>query len=126
MWTQHRSLLLGLGPDLVQRLPEAERPVAGGELGIEREAVLVTATQQQLAPALGARAKTVLDREQLLAAAPVGADQHQQALPLVLEPWREVDPIRPEIDVASGRQVTLLPALVLLLPSFGEAPHRCG
>src|SRR5439155_16307780 len=27
-------LLPGLGPDLVQRLPEAQRPVAGGELGM--------------------------------------------------------------------------------------------
>jgi hypothetical protein len=35
------SLLPGLGPDLVQRLPEAERAVAGGEFGVEHEPVLV-------------------------------------------------------------------------------------
>src|SRR5213082_2477721 len=53
-----------------------------------------------ITPALGALAKAVLDGQQLLPAAGVGADQHQQALPLVLEPGREVDAVGPEIDVA--------------------------
>src|SRR5947209_5503367 len=116
-------LLPGLGPDLVQRLPEAQRPVAGGELGIEHEPVLVTQAEQQLTPALGALAKAVLDGQQLLPAAGVGADQHQQALPLVLEPGREVDAVGPEIDVAPGREVAALPARVLLLPALGQPAH---
>jgi hypothetical protein len=35
------SLLPGPGPDLVQRLPETKGAVAGGELGVKGEAVLV-------------------------------------------------------------------------------------
>src|SRR3954465_11544738 len=116
-------LLPGLGPDLVQRLPEAQRSVAGGELGIEHEPVLVTQAEQQLTPALGALAKAVLDGQQLLPAAGVGADQHQQALPLVLEPGREVDAVGPEVDVAPGGEGAPLPARVLLLPALAQPAH---
>ena len=77
-------MLLGPGPDLVQGLPKAERPVAGGKLGVEHQAILVPQAEQQLAPALGALAKTVLDCQQLLAPAGIGTDQHQQTLALVL------------------------------------------
>jgi hypothetical protein len=73
-------------PDLPRRLPEAER-TAGGELGVDDESVLVAQPDQQLVPALLALARAVLDREQLLLAIRVGADQDQHALPLVLEVW---------------------------------------
>src|SRR3712207_2937277 len=75
------------------------------------------------APALGTLAKAVLNGQQLLSAARVGPDQDQEALPLVIEPRGEVDAIGPEIHVAPGGQIALLPACVLLLPSLGEAPH---
>src|SRR4051812_13209200 len=116
-------LLPGLGPDLVQRLPEAQGPIAGGELGTELQPVLVAQAEQELAPALGALAKAVLDGQQLLAAAGVGADQHQQTLPLVLEPWGEMDAVGPEVDVVLGGEIALLPALMLLLPARGQAAH---
>ena len=74
----------------MQSLPEAERSVAGGKLGVEHQAVLVSQAEQQLAPTLGALAKAVLDRQQLLAPAGVGADQHQQALAFVLQPGRKI------------------------------------
>jgi hypothetical protein len=120
------ALLPGLGPDLVQRLPEAQRAVAGGEeLGIGGgEAVLVARAQQELAPALGALPPAVLDREQFLAAARVGADQHEQAPTLVIEARGEMDPVGPEIDVAPGRGVAPLPARVLLPPALGRVPDR--
>ncbi len=95
-------MVAGLGPDLVQRLPEAERTIAGGEFGIQLQAVLVTQPKQQFAPALGALTKAILDRQQLLAAASIGADQHQHALSLVLQPRGEVDAISPQVDVAPG------------------------
>src|SRR3712207_2888608 len=44
-WRERFARMLGLRPDLVQRLPEAERPVAGGEFRIEREAVRVAQAQ---------------------------------------------------------------------------------
>ena len=117
-------MLPGLGPDLVQRLPEAQGTVTGGELGCKREPVLVAQPEQELAPALGALAVAVLDREQLFSAARVGTDQHQQALPVVIEPGREVDGIGPEIDKAAGGEVALPPAFVLFLPALGQPPHR--
>ena len=80
----------------MQRLPEAERAVAGRQLGIDDQPVLVAQTEQELAPALGALAEAVLDRQQLLATLGVGPDQDQQALPLVVEPRGEVDAIGPE------------------------------
>ena len=67
----------------MQRLPEAQGTVAGGELGIEHQAILVAQPQQQLAPALGALPKAILDRQELLAAARIGADQHEHALAIV-------------------------------------------
>jgi hypothetical protein len=78
-------LLTGLGPDLAQCLPEAQGTITGGELGIEHEPVLVAQAEQQLTPALGALAKAVLDRQQLLPAAGVGPDQDQDALPFMVE-----------------------------------------
>jgi hypothetical protein len=50
-------------------------------------------------PALLALAKAVVDREQLLLAVRISADQNQDALLVVLEAWREVNPIRPDVDV---------------------------
>src|SRR3954454_1185388 len=117
-------LLPGLWPDLVQRLPEAERAVAGRQLGIDDQPVLVAQTEQELAPALGALAEAVLDRQQLLATLGVGPDQDQQALPLVVEPRGEVDAVGPEVDVAAGRQGAPLPARVLPPPGLGQAPDR--
>jgi hypothetical protein len=98
------ALLPGLGPDLVQRLPEAQGPIAGGELGIEHKTVLVTQPDQQLKPALGTLAVAVLKGQELLAATCVGADEDEDALPVVIEPRGEVNPVRPEIDPRVGRR----------------------
>jgi hypothetical protein len=81
----------------VQRLPKAQGPVASSELGRDGEAVLVAQAEQQLAPALGALAVAVLDRQQLLAAVGVGADEDKDALPVAVESWREVDAIGPSM-----------------------------
>jgi hypothetical protein len=107
----------------MQRLPEAQGAVAGGEFRIQLQAVLVAQAKQQFAPALRALAKAVLDREQFLATAGVGADQHQHALPLVLQAWGEVDAIGPAIDVAPCREIALLPVLMLLLPALSQTAH---
>ena len=39
--TAEAALVARLGPDFVQRLPEAEATVAGGELRVDSQAVLV-------------------------------------------------------------------------------------
>ena len=89
------SLLARLGTDFVQRLPEPEAAVAGGELGVHLQAILVAETKQQLTPTLGALAKNVRDGQQLLVAVGIGTDHDQQALAVVAEPRREVDAVGP-------------------------------
>jgi hypothetical protein len=120
------ALLPRLGPDLVQRLPEPQTTVAGGELGVHLQAVLVAQPEEQLAPTLGALAKAVLDRQQLLVAIGIGADDDQQALAVVVEPRREIDAVGPNVDEAPPREIATLPALVLLLPSRHQPAHRRG
>ena len=73
------TLLPGGRPDLARRLPEAEGALAGGKLGVDDQAVLVAQAEQQLVPALLALAEAVVDRQELLLAAGIGADQDQQA-----------------------------------------------
>jgi hypothetical protein len=51
-------------------------------------------------PALLALAKAVADRQQLLLAGSIGANDDQDALTLMLEPGAEIDAVRPDIDLA--------------------------
>jgi hypothetical protein len=59
--------------------------------------------EQNFAPGLRALPVTIGDRQQLLAAQLVGTDDHQDALPVLIQPRREVDAIGPEVDVTLGR-----------------------
>jgi hypothetical protein len=120
------ALLPRLRPDLVQRLPEPQTTVAGGELGVHLQAVFVAQPEEQLTPTLGALAKAVLDRQQCLLAIGIGADDDQQALAVVVEPRREIDAVGPDVDETPPREVATLPALVLLLPSRHQPAHRRG
>ena len=83
------------GEDLLQRLPEAERAVAGGQLGRDGEAARLE-VDQQLPPALRALAHADLEAEQLLLALRGGADQHQHALGLRLHARLQVDAVGPD------------------------------
>jgi len=100
---------------LVQRLPEAERPVAGRQLRRDDQAARLEA-DQQLPPALRAFPHAHLEAEQLLPALGRGADQHQHAFGLRLHAGLQVDAVGPDIHVAPGRQVAPLPARVVRLP----------
>src|SRR6202030_1902393 len=54
------------------------------------------------------------------------ADDDQDALRLLLEPRLQMDAVGPEVEVALGRQIALLPARVLLAPRLLEAGDgRC-
>src|SRR3954447_2110973 len=60
----HRAALMpGRGPDLLERLPEAERPVAGGQFRGDRQATCLE-VGQQLPPALHALAQADLEADQ--------------------------------------------------------------
>src|ERR1700730_13784878 len=54
---------------------------------------------------------------QFLAACWRRADQHEDALLFVFEPRFEMDAISPDVDVALGRQIALLPRGVLVEPA---------
>ena len=101
--------------DLLERLPEAERAIADRQLGCDRQATGLQ-PDQQLPPTLGTLSRADLEADQLLLALGRSADDHQHALGLGLQARLQVDAIGPEIDIAPGRQVALLPALVLGLP----------
>ena len=83
----HPTALLARRPvDLAQGFPETERPVAGGQLGRNRQAAALE-IEQHFAPGLGALPVAVGDRQQLLAAQLVGTDDHAHALLVMVEPW---------------------------------------
>ena len=109
------ALMPGRRRDLLQRLPEAERPVAGGQLGRDGQAARLE-VNQQLPPALRALAHADLEADQFLPALRRRPDQHQHALGLRLHPRLQVDAVRPDVDVAPRRQVAPLPARVVGLP----------
>ena len=93
------ALLARRPVDLAQSFPETERPVAGGRLGRNRQAAALE-VEQHFAPGLGALPVAVGDRQQLLAAPLVGADDDQDTLFVVLHPGLEIDPVGPEIEIA--------------------------
>ena len=66
-------LLARFGKDLAQRRPEPERSVADGQFGRHREPTLLQPLQQ-VAPAVGVLAEPIHDRQNVLLAVFVGAD----------------------------------------------------
>src|SRR6476660_7015655 len=54
----------------------------------------------------------------LLLAFRSGADQHKDALLVVLQPGLQMDAIRPDVDVSPGRQIALLPAIMFVAPGL--------
>ena len=117
------ALLARGGIDLRQRLPEAQRSVAGGQLGIDRQAAGLHVQQQRL-PRLLALAIAVGDGDQLLLAVGRGAHQHQDALPIFFQADVEVDAVGPHVDVLLPVQGPLGPLLEFSLPDFLEPGDR--
>jgi len=106
--------------ELVERLPEAERPVPDRDPGWDGQAPPLD-LDQKLAPALGTLAHTGLEAHQFLLALRGGPDQHQHALGLVLHPGLQVDPVGPHIDIPASREIARLPAIVFALPFSGQS-----
>ena len=122
---QPAPLVAGGGQNLVERLPETEGAVADRDLGRDGEPAPLH-VDQQLPPALGAFPHADLKPDQFLPAFRRGSDEDKHALGLVLHPGLQVDPVRPNVDVAPGRQVAALPAIVFGLPLGREAPDHRG
>ena len=104
-----------LGEARVQRLPEAESPVPDRQFRADREATPLQILQE-FPPTLSALPEPRLEPQQLLPALRRRPDQHQNALLLVFQPTLKVDPVRPDIDIPSVREIPEPPTLVLRLP----------
>ena len=96
-----QRLMVRAGEEFVERLPEAERPVPDRNPGRDGQAPSLD-LDQKLSPALGALAHAGLEADQFLLAFRRSADQHQDALGLILHPGLEVDAVGPDIDVVAG------------------------
>src|SRR5260370_1495887 len=103
-----------MGPNLVERLPEPKRPIAGGQFGSVRQAALLE-IDEQFAPTLRALANPNLQADKLLAAFRRRPDQNQHAFGLILHPGLQINAVRPDIDVASGANAPLFPTPLPLL-----------
>src|SRR3954447_5267488 len=104
------------GEDLLERRPEAERAVASGQLGGDRQATSLE-VDQQLPPALGALPQADLKANQLLLALRRRADQHHDAPALGLTPPWQVNAVGREVEVVPPGRVAALPACVVPPPS---------
>src|SRR5712675_211642 len=110
------ALLARFRPDLTGGLPEPERAIGYGEPRRHVEPAPLQ-VEQQIAPVLRALAGAIGEADQFLAAFRRRADQHQDALLFVFEACLEMDAIGPDVDVALGRQIALLPRGVLVEPA---------
>src|SRR6266851_5952692 len=84
------ALRTRLRPHLIDRLPEAERPVGDGELWPDRQTASLE-IEQQLLPGLHALADAVGKSNEFLLAFSCGADNHEQTLRVIFEPSLNVD-----------------------------------
>ena len=81
---------------------------------------------EQFAPALRAFPNTDLKANQLFPAFRRRTDDDQHAGGIVLHAGLEIDPIGPDVDVVSRRQVAVLPAIIVGLPIFFQPPDHRG
>ena len=109
------ALVPGAWKDLLDRLPEAERAVADGQVRRDLEPTPLD-VDEELTPALRALAHPGLEADEFLLALGCRADQHQHAFGGGFHPRLQVNPVRPHIDIAPRREIALLPRLVVRLP----------
>ena len=114
----------GFRKHLAQRFPEAQSPVAYGQLGRMIQATFPQASEQ-LTPAGFRLPVAIFNSHQLLVAVLSDPNDHQQAEP-VIQADIAVDTVRPPVNVALLAQVTVTPLLVLLQPLGLEPGHRIG
>ena len=105
------ALLAGLAVDLAERRPEAECAVAHGEFRWNLQPPTFE-IQEQFQPGLCALPVAVTQAYDILVAHLVGPDDHQKALPVMIEAGLEVDAVDPEIDIAPGREIPPLPLVI--------------
>ena len=108
-------LMPGAGKDLLDRFPEAERPVADRKVRGDLETTLLD-VDEKLTPTLRALAHPRLEADQLFLSLGRRADQHEHGFGGVLHPRLQVDPVRPHIHVSPRREIAPPPDVVISLP----------
>ena len=73
--------------------------------------------EQQIAPVVRALARAIGEADQFLLAFRRRADDDEDALRFVLQTRLQMDAVGPDVDVALGRQIALLPRAVLVDPT---------
>ena len=119
------ALFPGLSVNLAKRLPEAHGAVADSQFGAGFQAPALE-VEQQFLPALRALAIAVHHTNDVLVAQGIGGDDHQHALLVMVQAGREIDPVGPEIDIALGRQIALLPGFVFIPPDCLQPTNGAG
>ena len=121
----HPAALLALWPATASpsAFQKPSAPSAIGEFGRDDQASVLQ-IEQKLASILRAFARAVSEAEQLLPALRRRADDHQDALLGVFEAGLQVNAVGPHVDVALGRQIALLPVLVLFDPDLLQPGDR--
>ena len=109
------TLRTRLRQHLIDRFPEAKRPVGNGELRRHRQTAPLE-IEEEFLPRLRALADAVGKANEFLLAFGSGANDHEQTLRVVLEPSLDVDAIDPEVNILLGGQIAIEPAGVFLQP----------
>ena len=86
------ALFAGFSVNLAQRLPEPQGTVADGQFGTGFEAPALE-IEQQLPPALRALAVAIRQGYNVLVAKRIGADDHQNALFVMVHARRKINPV---------------------------------
>jgi site-specific DNA recombinase len=115
----------GRGPDLPHGLPEAQCPVADGQRRVDLQTPSPH-VQQQLLPRRLALPVAVGHGDQLLASIGGGPHEHQDALPVLLQPDVDVHAVGPDADAVLTRQQLPAPGVVLGLPGGLQPGHGGG
>src|SRR5208283_6043978 len=119
------TLRTRLRPHLIDRLPEAKRPVSNGELRRHRQTAPLE-IEEEFLPRLRALADAVGKANEFLLAFGSGANDHEQTLRVVLEPSLDVDAIDPEVNILLGGQIAIKPAGVFVHPRLLQARDGRG
>ncbi len=93
------ALMACLAVDFGERLPQAQSPIADGELGTDLQP-LVLEPRQEFQPAVLRLPEAVLDGHELLGALLGHSDDDEQAFARLFPTHIEVHPIGPPIHVA--------------------------
>ena len=101
------------------REPANEGAVADSQFRRDRQTAGLE-VDQQFAPALCAFPHADLKTQQLLLALRCRSEHDQHTLGHGLHTGLQVDAVRPDIHVATGRKIAALPAIVVLLPARRE------